>query len=231
MADIISNLPDAILCHILSFLQTEQSVATSILSKRWKHLWLSVPTLRFQQTLPERITASEFKDFVYSILVSRDVTLPIKTFHLDVTYRHLFQCFMITITKWLNFAIQQRVEYLYLRLTSLLLPKFPITILTCKTLVVLKLFSFHVEEALSDSSVLLPSLKTLHLEYISFPKLRDFIMFLSGCPTLVDFRTSNIEFDSYESLSCSEWNSFCLTNLTRADIDYTLQEILQFARG
>ncbi|XP_058759428.1 uncharacterized protein LOC131632715 [Vicia villosa] len=92
---------------------------------------------------------------------------------------------MITITKWLNFAIQQRVEYLFLRLSSVLLPKFPITILTCKTLVVLKLFSFRVEEGFSDSSVLLPSLKTLHLEYIC------------------------------------EWNSFCLTNLTRADIDCT----------
>ncbi|XP_058759415.1 F-box/LRR-repeat protein At4g14096-like [Vicia villosa] len=228
MADVISNLPDAILCHILSFLQTKQSVATSILSKRWNTLWLSVPTLRFQQKLTKGITTSKFNDFVYSVLVSRDVRLPIKTFHLDVTYIHLNRCPMITITKWIKFAIQQRVEYLYLHLKALLLPKLPITILTCKTLVVLKLFSFSVKEGFSDSSVLLPSLKTLHLEDIWFSKLGDFTMFLSGCPILQDLRIFEVEFssdESHESLTCSEWNNFCLTNLTRADIDWILCDL------
>jgi hypothetical protein len=97
------------------------------------------------------------------------------------------------------------------------LPKLPTTILTCKTLVVLKLFYFSVEEGYS--SVVLPSLKTLHLEYIWFPKLRDFMMFLTGCPNLEDLLTYDVSFDSDESLTCNEWNNFCLTNLTTADID------------
>ncbi|XP_058765927.1 FBD-associated F-box protein At5g60610-like [Vicia villosa] len=99
------------------------------------------------------------------------------------------------------------------------LQKLPVTILTCETLVVLKLVGFRVEDDEAYSCVVLPSLKTLIFKYIGFPKLRDFLMFLSGCPILEVLLTLHVSFVSNESLTCIEWNSFCLNNLNKADIN------------
>uniref|UniRef100_A0A2N9F7W4 F-box domain-containing protein n=1 Tax=Fagus sylvatica TaxID=28930 RepID=A0A2N9F7W4_FAGSY len=53
MVDRISNLPDSLLSHILSFLKIKEYVATSILSSRWKLVWTLVPIVEFD--------ANEFK--------------------------------------------------------------------------------------------------------------------------------------------------------------------------
>jgi hypothetical protein len=217
--DIISTLPDEILCHILSFLETKQSVATSILSKRWNHLWLSVTTLYFNTQITDENSSFLFNDFVYSVLVSRNATIPIKTFHIQVSYDSPLEC-PNSIAKWVKFVIQHGVKYLHLCLFGRDdLPILPFKILSCKTLVFLELLGFCLR--VSYSSVLLPSLKTLHLKSIVFPKLRDFTLFLSSCPILENLLTRDLYFDSEESLSCNEWKSFCLTNLTTADIDCT----------
>ncbi|CAI0439978.1 unnamed protein product [Linum tenue] len=45
--DRVSDLPDGILHHVLSFLETKFMVRTSLLSKRWRSLWKDVPALNF----------------------------------------------------------------------------------------------------------------------------------------------------------------------------------------
>ncbi|XP_042386990.1 F-box protein At5g03100-like [Zingiber officinale] len=45
--DYLSTLPDELLSHILSFLPTLDSIRTSVLSRRWRHVWTSVPVINF----------------------------------------------------------------------------------------------------------------------------------------------------------------------------------------
>uniref|UniRef100_A0ACD6A5W9 Uncharacterized protein n=1 Tax=Avena sativa TaxID=4498 RepID=A0ACD6A5W9_AVESA len=44
--DRISALPDDILRHMLSFSEAQVSVRSSVLARRWRHLWKSMPVLR-----------------------------------------------------------------------------------------------------------------------------------------------------------------------------------------
>jgi len=46
-ADMISELPDCLQQHILSYLSINEVVQSSVLSKRWKHVWTAVPVLGF----------------------------------------------------------------------------------------------------------------------------------------------------------------------------------------
>jgi hypothetical protein len=43
--DLLSDLPDCLLHAIMSFMKARQVVQTCVLSKRWRHLWCSVPCL------------------------------------------------------------------------------------------------------------------------------------------------------------------------------------------
>lgn len=44
----LSNLPDWIPCHILSFLPTKEVMATSLLSRRWEFLWTEICSFHFE---------------------------------------------------------------------------------------------------------------------------------------------------------------------------------------
>ncbi|RHN45877.1 putative F-box domain-containing protein [Medicago truncatula] len=110
--DRISSLPDPIICHILSFLPTKNSAATSILSKRWKPIWLSVSTLDFDdETFPNY---DSFRLFVLTVFLTRDISLPLHSFHLKCTkasYLHSED-----INRFVQAATKRIIENLNLRM-------------------------------------------------------------------------------------------------------------------
>ena len=120
--DTISSLPDAILCRFLSLLTTKEAVATSVLSKRWIHLFLSVPNLHFTNINVDSVESTLlFNEFVYSILVSRYTAGSnlINSFRLDIGFDNpnLAHCYAFpSITKWVNLVVQRKLEHLRLHI-------------------------------------------------------------------------------------------------------------------
>ncbi|KAK7293113.1 hypothetical protein RJT34_15974 [Clitoria ternatea] len=212
MGDRISHLPDAILCHILSFLTTKTAVQTSILSRRWNPLWRSVPTLDFDDSFyaynfnTNKETYSRFVHSVHHFLRSRDSDHPIHTFRLRCWSSH---CDATDVSDWVSNATRRRVEHLDLHLPHPI--HMPPTVLTCKTLTVLKLIHLSV---IAFPFVDFPSLKIMHLDGVDFVEHCHFAELLSASPNLEDLKARNLYFNSYEI----EGKFKRLHKLVRADV-------------
>ncbi|KAK2437050.1 F-box/LRR-repeat protein [Trifolium repens] len=79
--DRLSDLPDGVILHILSFLNTKHVVRTCVLSKRWKHLWKRIPTLMLYRS--RFSTVKQFSVFVSKILTLRDSSTALTVLDLD----------------------------------------------------------------------------------------------------------------------------------------------------
>jgi hypothetical protein len=147
----IDNLPDSILCHILSFLPTKHAATTSILSKRWKPVWLSVLALDFDNETFKDF--SGFRKFVNSTLTLRDKNVSIHSFNFKCgssshftqsQYDRILRTVMQYGVKDLNFDMSNKKR----------ITKLPPRIFSFKLLQVLKLanmqeysfeeYSFHI---------------------------------------------------------------------------------------
>uniref|UniRef100_A0A0D3GX85 F-box domain-containing protein n=1 Tax=Oryza barthii TaxID=65489 RepID=A0A0D3GX85_9ORYZ len=82
--DRLRALPDAALFRIVSHLMARQAVRTSVLSKRWRHLWASAPRvdIRHPCACDERADQERFRDFVTTMLLNRRPFAPIKALRL-----------------------------------------------------------------------------------------------------------------------------------------------------
>jgi hypothetical protein len=245
--DAISSLPNTILSRILSLLPIKEAVATSILSKRWIHVWHFVDSIDFPGiiTLNSIESIIIFNKFMDSVLVSRDAADShfIKTFRLKIEYgnRNLAHNLGFpNVTKWVDHVVVQHgLKYFCFRLLDadddidsddddddydddVIGQKFtlPISILNCKSLVSLDLAGFCVKDfTFSSIGFGFPSLNVLHLDDIVFQTIRDFMLFLAGCPNIEDLRATCLYFyDERDSLTIQEFESLSLPKLISAVI-------------
>ncbi|EYU45037.1 hypothetical protein MIMGU_mgv1a007811mg [Erythranthe guttata] len=168
--DRISELPESILCHILSYLRTNNSVRTSILSRRWRYLWAYVPNLFFH---------SENQEIVNSVMLLRRVQT-INIFRLF----HEIECSDYQLQTWVTFATLRNVQKIDLRFLSEE-DALPRCLFTCKTLVSMRLRSCGVIPV-RRGAVCLPHLTKLHLIYVHFEADESLIHLISGCPVLAE---------------------------------------------
>lgn len=179
--DLISSLPDAILCHILSLMPTKYAFRSSILSTRWKSLWTSVPIIDFNNCRginKKDESPGGFMDFVDRVLLLH--SLPsIDKFILrcgcgnENPYR---------LNSWICTAIKLHVRQLFLSFTMPTDVKLPQHLFTSTDLVVLKL-SGNLR-CRSPFMVSLPCLKVLRLIFLEFLDDGSLRNLISGCPVL-----------------------------------------------
>jgi len=219
--DKISGLPDSLVHHILSFLPSKDAAATTILSKRWKALWLSELIIHFNhQSFPKTFTFSNFVDLV---IVNQDNAQPILSFHIKCHY------YNSDIHKFVSNAIRQRVQNLTVDLSR---SNFPTAfILRTETLFVLKLkrITLNYEGPLVD----LPSLKILHLESVCFTYYGHIKKLLSGCPVLQKLEANDLTIKIPCRVFLGSSQPTSLSNLVRANISniYPMHNLLDRLRN
>ncbi|XP_014492041.1 F-box/FBD/LRR-repeat protein At5g22700-like [Vigna radiata var. radiata] len=211
MADLISSLPNEIICHILSSLPSQQVVATSVISKRWNLLWRDVPSLHFDNGNEYfgllKCKKNTFYSSVSSFLAGHEN---------QPFYRLRLRCYYsMYITKSIRTQIQNavtgsdRIQILDLYCNKNIV--IPSVVFSFKTLVTLNLERITVEDI---SFVDLPLLEILHLEDINSPVEIDLSQFLFGCPNLKDLRVIRVR-----HLACETKGKFIrLPKLVRACI-------------
>jgi len=124
--DMISELPDEILCHILSFGTTKFAVKTSILSKRWRYIWVSVPVLQFNQQEFSRI--ENFINFVSCVLQYYEAS-DVERFSL--AWNQGFDEQMATT--WLDYAARRNIRELTLDIQPAKEFTLPVSLLHCSS--------------------------------------------------------------------------------------------------
>ncbi|XP_062115755.1 putative F-box/LRR-repeat protein At4g15060 [Humulus lupulus] len=196
--DRISKLPDALIVHIMSFLPTVDVVRTCLLSKRWKLLWYSVPTISFSDhTCPKSQALRKFYNYVDNFLEHRKrgmnfipdsviTSLKLRVDH----YRRSKVC---RLDKWLVFAVENKVKELNLHLWEeydeddehcyYCLPK--TLLVNAIYLTVLKLTRVELDSRYSFS---FPSLKSLTLNLVQLSDIDVVDKLLLGSPSLEKLR-------------------------------------------
>jgi hypothetical protein len=169
-ANRIDNLPDSILCHILSFLPTKHAATTSVLSKRWRLVWLSFHGLNFDdQNFKDFNT---FREFVYSTMFTlQDKKVPIHSFNLKCGrsshftqshYDRILKTMMQYDVMNLNFDMSNKTR----------ITKLPPRIFSFKWLQVLKLTNIRVGD--------FDQMDFLHLNSVYFSSDEYILKFLLG---------------------------------------------------
>lgn len=164
----LSELPDCILLHILSFLDTKHVVRTCILSMRWKNLWKHVPALRldsYSYSFGGK-NLKGFTKFVSSILSKRDASTALHT--LDFQRTGFVEPHILK--KILKYAVSHNVQQLQIFVTCDI-EHFTSSFFSCHTLTSLDLFVGHKnynQTTLFPNSLNLPVLTNLCLKSFAF---------------------------------------------------------------
>ena len=172
----ICHLPDPILLLIISSLRTKEAIRTSVLSKRWVHLWRDISKIELEEGKPDK--RQQFIDFVRRLLVVCDCS-NLKKFSLACEVGENASL----VNEWLHGFINPKIQELSLYLKRIEEPLvFPDHLFTCATMTKFQLNMQHIFKL--PFSIHFECLRTLSLKGIIFPDSSSTQRLFSGCPSL-----------------------------------------------
>ncbi|KAG7575785.1 F-box domain [Arabidopsis thaliana x Arabidopsis arenosa] len=217
--DLLSSLPDEVRCLILSFLTTKESAATSVLSKKWRNLFVLVPNLDFDDSEflhPEEGKRERdgilqsFMDFVDRVL-SLQGNSPIRKFSLKCETG----VSPARVNRWLCEVLQRGVSDLDLTIDLGYGYSLPHELFVSETLVNLKLKSaFGIHWWTGAEGTSLPMLKSLCVYSGRFFCDDNFQELLPCFPVLEELQMSHMQWmDSDETVSSSTLTTLHITGI------------------
>lgn len=206
--DRISELPEPIIHHIISFLRCPKDVArTGVLSKKWKKLWASFFCIDFdQRKFGTQGQGGEkddkFRSFVENSLATKlESMLGIQKFRLYLTS---FTSNLVSdVNHWVTAAINKNVKELeiHVEVKKKRCYVLPQNVLTSKTITSLKLYACKLD---NYGAIDLPHLKMLSIKGTNLTV--DIIQsFIRRCPLIEDLRL----------VHCTWLNSLQISNLIK----------------
>ena len=169
--DFISCLPDDVCSLIVSFLPAKEAVATSTLSKRWRYVYASSPSLDFDFSLFPR-TRGRKQAFVCFVDCTLELFsgLELRSFRLSMED---YGGHEPRIEDWVGFAVAHEVQELEFGLPRGKLSKIPDTVFQCGSLTDMKLrmadYAFEL-----PSPVGLKRLRSLEIKSVSLMQKGEF---------------------------------------------------------
>ncbi|KAM1485655.1 hypothetical protein TB1_036491 [Malus domestica] len=203
LVDRISKLPEEILVTIVSLLPLKEAGATSILSKRWQYVWASTVTLDFDpkhelgehycrllRVEPEQkdLLRQRYVDWVNTVVEQHRGPV-IEQFR---AYFDIDGHFTSSIDKWIQFAMNKRVQILELVFCNELRSNykdvypFPVQLLGLQNDSTLKLNPTHSDISSLHSSGYNVGFKFLRVLYFNYVDVSGKVLeyLLSNCPVL-----------------------------------------------
>ncbi|KAI3888202.1 hypothetical protein MKX03_012081, partial [Papaver bracteatum] len=192
--DNISNLPDALINHILSFLPTKCGLSTCILSKRWKYVVYSIPVLDFRnwRATKSRNYHRETKRFMNFLdtVVFRYEKFNVQKFYLD--WDRVLD--VSRVNRWISAIMKHKVEEFGLSIevleASSIIP-IVVSISDSLTLLELDLFVITGAKFTIPNTVSFPKLEILRLTRLSFLGETSSSSLISNCPILKELSLSD----------------------------------------
>lgn len=114
-ADRLSDLPDALLHHIMSFMKSWEVVRTCKLSRRWRNLWASAPCIDIRVGRHDRPPTDMVK-FMNRVLLTRDMLTPVDTLRLrSVGEDDFYETYNNgNVKRWIRNALKRRARVIHL---------------------------------------------------------------------------------------------------------------------